>query len=73
MDISDGLVGDLLQLALVSRLAAPKPRFAEIAAVGAQLGLQVTVIGELGTGAGVTWSLNGENYLPSVQGYHHFR
>jgi thiamine-monophosphate kinase len=37
-----------------------------------QLNLTLTPIGELRAGAGVTWSLNGEDFAPSVSGYEHF-
>jgi thiamine-monophosphate kinase len=37
-----------------------------------QLNLTLTPIGELRRGAGVTWSLNGNDFAPSVSGYDHF-
>jgi hypothetical protein len=36
------------------------------------LNLTLTPIGELHAGAGVTWSLNGEDFAPQVSGYDHF-
>ncbi|HEX3602635.1 MAG TPA: thiamine-phosphate kinase [Steroidobacteraceae bacterium] len=53
-------------------LAVPPARFDEIAAAADQLNLMLTPIGELHAGAGVTWSLNGEDFTPSVSGYDHF-
>jgi thiamine-monophosphate kinase len=37
-----------------------------------QLNLTLTPIGELRAGAGVTWSLDGKDFAPSVSGYDHF-
>jgi thiamine-monophosphate kinase len=37
-----------------------------------QLNLTLTPIGELSAGAGVTWSLHGEDFAPNVTGYEHF-
>ena len=37
-----------------------------------QLNLTLTPIGQLRAGAGVTWSLNGEEFAPGVSGYDHF-
>jgi hypothetical protein len=37
------------------------------------VGLALTAIGDLRSGSGVTWSLNGEEFSPRVQGYDHFR
>jgi thiamine-monophosphate kinase len=37
-----------------------------------QLNLTLTPIGELHAGAGITWSLNGRDFAPSVSGYDHF-
>jgi thiamine-monophosphate kinase len=37
-----------------------------------QLNLTLTPIGDLRPGAGVTWSLNGKDFAPSVSGYDHF-
>lgn len=53
-------------------LAVPAPRYAELQAVAAQLNLTLTAIGELRSGSGVTWSLNGRSFRPSSRGYDHF-
>jgi thiamine-monophosphate kinase len=52
--------------------AVPANRFTELKGAAEQLNLTLTPIGELHTGAGVTWSLNGEEFAPSVSGYDHF-
>ncbi|HEX3951676.1 MAG TPA: thiamine-phosphate kinase [Steroidobacteraceae bacterium] len=53
-------------------LAVPPHRFADLAAAADQLNLTLTAIGELRAGAGVNWSLNGEDFVPGVLGYDHF-
>jgi thiamine-monophosphate kinase len=53
-------------------LAVPAPRYAELGAAAGQLNLRLTTIGELRAGAGVTWSLNGGDFLPGVRGWDHF-
>lgn len=53
-------------------LAVPPDRFAEMAAVADQLNLTLSPIGELRAGVGVTWSLNGADFVPDVSGYDHF-
>jgi thiamine-monophosphate kinase len=53
-------------------LAVPAPRFAALEAAAARLNLRLTAVGELFSGAGVTWSLNGEEFRPSVRGFDHF-
>jgi thiamine-monophosphate kinase len=53
-------------------LAVPAPRFAELKAEADQLNLTLTTIGELHAGDGVTWSLNGREFLPGVRGWDHF-
>jgi len=52
--------------------AVPPKRFAELKAEADRLNLLLTAIGELRGGAGVTWSLNGEDFVPEVSGYDHF-
>ncbi|HEY0802960.1 MAG TPA: thiamine-phosphate kinase [Steroidobacteraceae bacterium] len=52
--------------------AVPANRFAELKAAADQLNLTLTEIGELRSGAGVTWSLNGNDFSPRVSGYDHF-
>jgi thiamine-monophosphate kinase len=53
-------------------LAVPAPRYAELAAAAGQLNLTLTTIGELRAGGGVTWSLNGGDFVPGVRGWDHF-
>jgi len=53
-------------------LAVPAPRYAELQAAAAQLNLMLTTIGEMRRGSGVTWSLNGRDFLPASRGYDHF-
>jgi thiamine-monophosphate kinase len=53
-------------------LALPPDRFAELAGAADQLNLTLTPIGELRAGSGVTWSLNGKDFVPSVSGFDHF-
>jgi thiamine-monophosphate kinase len=53
-------------------LAVPPKRLDELWAGADRLNLMLTAIGELRTGAGVTWSLNGEDFVPSLSGYDHF-
>jgi thiamine-monophosphate kinase len=53
-------------------LAVPPVRFAELAAAADQLNLTLTPIGELRAGAGVTWSLKGNDFVPSAAGFDHF-
>jgi len=50
----------------------PAPRYAELQAAAAQLNLMLTAIGELRAGGGVTWSLNGQDFLPASRGFDHF-
>jgi hypothetical protein len=50
----------------------PPSRFPELKGAADQLNLTLTPIGELHAGAGVTWSLNGEDFVPGVSGYDHF-
>jgi thiamine-monophosphate kinase len=52
--------------------ALPASRFTELRGAADQLNLTLTPIGELHAGAGVTWSLNGEDFAPRVSGYEHF-
>ncbi len=54
-------------------LAVAPARFAELAAAAGACDLGLTAIGKLQAGSGVTWSRNGEPFLPSVQGWDHFR
>jgi len=52
--------------------AVPPERFAGLHAAADRLNLTLTAIGELSSGAGVTWSLNGEHFVPSAGGFDHF-
>jgi thiamine-monophosphate kinase len=52
--------------------AVPANRFSELKGAADQLNLTLTPIGELHAGAGVTWSLNGQDFAPKVSGYDHF-
>ena len=61
--------GDDYELLLA---VAPK-RFDALAAAAAECDLALTAIGELAHGSGVTWSMNGREFIPSVRGYDHFR
>ena len=52
--------------------AVPSQRYAELQAAADRLNLTLTAIGELRRGSGVSWSLNGEQFVPSAAGYEHF-
>ena len=52
--------------------AVPPSGFTELKRAADQLNLTLTPIGELRAGEGVTWSLNGKKFAPSVSGYDHF-
>ena len=53
-------------------LAVPPKRFAELKTAADRLNLILTTIGELCDGVGVTWSLNGKDFVPRVSGFDHF-
>jgi thiamine-monophosphate kinase len=53
-------------------LAVPAPHYTELKAEADQLNLSLTAIGELRVGDGVTWSLNGREFVPAVRGWDHF-
>jgi thiamine-monophosphate kinase len=53
-------------------LAVPALRFGALAAKARQLNLTLTAIGEFRAGDGVTWELNGREYVPGVMGWDHF-
>jgi thiamine-monophosphate kinase len=53
-------------------LAVPANRFTQLQGTADQLNLTLTPIGELHAGAGVTWSLNGEDFVPAASGFDHF-
>ena len=53
-------------------LSVPPPRYRELEAAAAQLNLTLTKVGEMRSGNGVTWSLNGRDFQPVCQGFDHF-
>ena len=53
-------------------LAVPPKRLGEIKTAADRLNLMLTEIGELHSGPGVTWSLNGKDFMPRVRGFDHF-
>jgi thiamine-monophosphate kinase len=53
-------------------LAVPPARLAELDAAAERLNLRLTAVGELRAGRGVTWSLDGRDFLPVSRGYEHF-
>jgi thiamine-monophosphate kinase len=53
-------------------LAVPADSYAELKAAADQLNLRLTTIGQLSGGGGVTWSLNGKDFVPDVRGWDHF-
>jgi thiamine-monophosphate kinase len=52
--------------------AVPAERFGELKAAADRLNLLLTAIGEIRAGEGVTWSLNGGDFVPRVSGFDHF-
>jgi thiamine-monophosphate kinase len=53
-------------------LAVPPARYAALEAAAARLNLRLTAVGELGSGSGVTWSVNGKDFAPQSSGFDHF-
>jgi thiamine-monophosphate kinase len=53
-------------------LAVPPALYPKIASAAHQLNLTLSIIGELSSGAGVSWSLHGADYTPAMSGYDHF-
>ncbi|HSY97489.1 MAG TPA: thiamine-phosphate kinase [Steroidobacteraceae bacterium] len=53
-------------------LAVPPLRYTELEAAAHRLNLTLTIIGEIRDGRGVTWSLNGGDFVPGVRGWDHF-
>jgi thiamine-monophosphate kinase len=53
-------------------LAVPAARHPQLEAAAGRLNLNLTTIGELRAGGGVTWSLNGRDFVPGVRGWDHF-
>ena len=54
-------------------LAVPPPRYRELEAAAAQLNLTLTAVGEMRSGNGVTWSLNGRDFRPACSGFRSLR
>jgi thiamine-monophosphate kinase len=54
-------------------LAVAPERFPDLAAAAARLDLPLTAIGEMRPGSGISWLLDGREYVPGVAGYDHFR
>jgi thiamine-monophosphate kinase len=53
-------------------LAVPPERYGELKAAADRLNLMLTAIGELDSGSGVAWVLEGKEFVPGVQGFDHF-
>jgi thiamine-monophosphate kinase len=53
-------------------LTVPPKRYAELKAAADRLNLMLTAIGELDSGSGVAWVLDGMEFAPGVQGFDHF-
>jgi thiamine-monophosphate kinase len=53
-------------------LAVPPARYAALEAAAARLNLRLTAVGELRSGSGVTWSVNGKDFAPQSSGFDHF-
>jgi thiamine-monophosphate kinase len=54
-------------------LAVPPRHYEKAVSIAARLNLRLTAIGELHSGEGVTWALNGKESAPPGQGFDHFR
>ena len=53
-------------------LAVSPAMYPKLEASARQLNLTLTIIGELSSGSGVSWSLQGADYKPTLSGYDHF-
>jgi thiamine-monophosphate kinase len=53
-------------------LAASPANYPKLEAAAQQLNLTLTIIGELSSGSGVSWSADGVAYTPAVSGFEHF-
>jgi thiamine monophosphate kinase len=53
-------------------LAASPVSYPKLEAAARQLNLTLTIIGELSSGSGVSWSLDGADYTPAASGFDHF-
>ncbi len=54
-------------------LAVPPRRWPQLAALAAAANLPLAVIGELGSGTGVSWTMQGRPYAAPERGFDHFR
>jgi thiamine-monophosphate kinase len=53
-------------------LAASRANYPKLEAAARQLNLTLTIIGELSSGSGVSWSADGVDYKPAASGFDHF-
>jgi thiamine-monophosphate kinase len=53
-------------------LAASPAMYPKLEAAARRLNLTLSIIGELSSGSGVSWSLHGAGYTPAMSGYDHF-
>ncbi len=53
-------------------VTVPPSRYHDLEAAAAQLNLTLTAVGEMRSGSGVTWSLNGRDFRPASRGFDHF-
>lgn len=54
-------------------LTVPKQRFQELSSAAQALDVTLTRIGEMRSGSGVNWSLDGHEFKVTARGYDHFR
>jgi thiamine-monophosphate kinase len=52
--------------------AASPANYPKLEAAARQLNLTLTIIGELSSGSGVSWSADGVDYMPAASGFDHF-
>jgi thiamine-monophosphate kinase len=53
-------------------VTVPPARLEALRAAAGMVAVNLTEIGHIRTGAGVTWSMNGAEYSPVSRGYEHF-
>ncbi len=53
-------------------IAASPANYPKLEAAARQLNLTLTIIGELSSGSGVSWSADGADYTPTALGFDHF-
>jgi len=53
-------------------LAVPPASYAKLESAARRLNLTLTIIGELSSGSGVSWSVDGADYTPTASGFDHF-